>query len=239
MKPRVNTCEDIDIEPKTGAPFFHIILTKTHVCPRYLLTIPAEGARILPDIEVPMILTRGTKSWRMNYIGKNVVHKRFDNRWKQFVVDNKLKVGDICTFELMSKDPMRDMNEEQQLDPVSIDTEEDEEIEPLSGNPMFHTIPAAIAHILPHKTAPVTLTRGKKSWETTYFGRHPTHKRFELSSWKEFVVDNKLRVGDVCIFERMTLGDEALKLKVQVLRGDFPSILLGNDGTSDNPIVVE
>ncbi|XP_021762272.1 B3 domain-containing protein Os06g0112300-like [Chenopodium quinoa] len=145
------------------------------------------------------------------------------------------------------------MNEEQQLDPVSIDTEEDEEIEPLSGNPMFHvtlykshvsspyqmTIPAAIAHILPHKTAPVTLTRGKKSWETTYFGRHPTHKRFELSSWKEFVVDNKLRVGDVCIFERMTLGDEALKLKVQVLRGDFPSILLGNDGTSDNPIVVE
>ncbi|XP_021755525.1 uncharacterized protein LOC110720795 [Chenopodium quinoa] len=92
MKPRVNTCEDIDIEPKTGAPFFHIILTKTHVCPRYLLvwffffflslqyqTIPAEGARILPDIEVP----------------------------KQFVVDNKLKVGDICTFELMSKYPMR------------------------------------------------------------------------------------------------------------------------------------
>uniref|UniRef100_A0A803LYG7 TF-B3 domain-containing protein n=1 Tax=Chenopodium quinoa TaxID=63459 RepID=A0A803LYG7_CHEQI len=211
MKPRVNTCEDIDIEPKTGAPFFHIILTKTHVCPRYLLqyqTIPAEGARILPDIEVPVILTHGTKSWRMNYIGKNVVHKR-------------------------------DMNEEQQLDPVSIDTEEDEEIEPLSGNPMFHTIPAEITHILPHKTAPVTLTRGKKSWETTYFGRHPTHKRFELSSWKEFAVDNKLKVGDVCIFELMTLSDEALKLKVQVLRGDFPSILLGNDGTSDNPIVVE
>ncbi|XP_021758828.1 B3 domain-containing protein Os06g0112300-like [Chenopodium quinoa] len=143
--------------------------------------------------------------------------------------------------------------EEQQLDPVSIDTEEDEEIEPLSGYPMFHvtlykshvsspyqlTIPAESAHILPHKTATVTLTRGKKSWKTTYFGSHPTHKRFDFSSWKEFAVDNNLKVGDVCIFELIELSGEALKLKVQVLRGDFPSILLGNDGTSDNPIIVE
>uniref|UniRef100_A0A803ML09 TF-B3 domain-containing protein n=1 Tax=Chenopodium quinoa TaxID=63459 RepID=A0A803ML09_CHEQI len=107
MKPRANTCEDIDIEPKTGAPFFHVNLTKTHVSPLYLLTIPAEGARLLPNIEAPVILTRGTESWTMNYIGNNIVHKRLDKRWKQFAVDNKLKVGDVCTFELTSKDPMR------------------------------------------------------------------------------------------------------------------------------------
>uniref|UniRef100_A0A803LYG5 TF-B3 domain-containing protein n=1 Tax=Chenopodium quinoa TaxID=63459 RepID=A0A803LYG5_CHEQI len=71
----------------------------------YQLTIPAEGVRLLPNIEAPVILTRGTESWTMNYIVNDIVNKRLDKRWKQFAVDNKLKVGDVCTFELMSKVP--------------------------------------------------------------------------------------------------------------------------------------
>lgn len=86
----------------------------------------------------------------------------------------------------------------------------------------------------------MTLTRGKKSWETTYFGRHQTHKRFDFSLWKEFVVDNTLKVGDVCIFELMAQTESVLEFKVQILRGDFPSILLEKEeGTSKKPIVVD
>lgn len=143
--------------------------------------------------------------------------------------------------------------EEQVSEPPSTNTYEDDEIEPLSGNPFFHivlckthvdnpyqlSVPVEGTHLLPQKTVLVTLTRGKRSWEMTYNGTHPTHKRFDCSMWKVFVVDNMLKVGDVCIFELMTCS-ATTKFKVQVLRGDFPSVLLDKkDGTSDNPILLE
>ena len=87
---------------------------------------------------------------------------------------------------------------------------------------------------------PVTLTCSGKSWETIYLGKGLCFNKFSPSGWKTFVVDNMLKVGDFCVFELMECSDIALNFKVQILRGDFPSVLENKEaGTIYNPIVVE
>ncbi|XP_074279353.1 B3 domain-containing protein Os06g0112300-like [Silene latifolia] len=127
------------------------------------------------------------------------------------------------------------------------------EIEPLSGKPFFHVrmlrshvtrqyqlvIPAKFTRTLPYKTIPVILIRGGRSWETSYHGNHLTNRRLD-TKWKLFVVDNKLKVGDICVFELMECEDTLLKFKVQILRSDFPSVLLEKQvGTRNNPVVID
>ena len=55
-----------------------------------------------------------------------------------------------------------------------------------------------------------------------YYGKGQNRKRFD-SSWKTFVIDNNLKVGDGCVFELMELSEEKLKFRAQILRGDIPS----------------
>ena len=60
-------------------------------------------------------------------------------------------------------------------------------------------------------------------------------------SWKEFVDDNNLKVGDGCVFELMECSSTKLVFKAQILRGDIPAELLdkysGEDG--ENPILID
>ncbi|XP_057249909.1 B3 domain-containing protein Os06g0112300 [Beta vulgaris subsp. vulgaris] len=101
-------------------------------------------------------------------------------------------------------------------------------------------LPQPFTRLLPNKTVPVILTCGGRSWETTYLGDNAAYQKKFDQRWRAFAEDNMLKVGDACVFELMECSDTSLKFKVQVLRGDFPSILLGDqDGTIDNPIVVE
>ncbi|XP_021755501.1 B3 domain-containing protein Os06g0112300-like [Chenopodium quinoa] len=155
------------------------------------------------------------------------------------------------------REPEVDPVPEPEAEPVPTDSCQDVDIEPLSGKPYFPIVivkshiglvaykyqvilPIQFSQALPNKTIPVILTRGGNSWETTYFGENaPSYKRFD-SRWRVFAEDNNLEVGDVCVFELMEQSDTLLKFKVQVLRGDFPSMLLNKeDGTINNPIVVE
>lgn len=144
-------------------------------------------------------------------------------------------------------------HDEQESEPASTMVNQDDEIEPLSGKPFFHLIlqkshvstpyqlvvPARFAPILPQERVPAILTCGTRKWEMKYFGDHRTHKRLELPHWRTFVEDNKLKVGDACVFELMENG-RTVKFKVQILRGDFPSVLLERiDGVKDNPILID
>ncbi|XP_021762215.1 B3 domain-containing protein Os04g0386900-like [Chenopodium quinoa] len=150
-----------------------------------------------------------------------------------------------------------ELKPEREPEPVPTDSCQDVDIEPLSGKPYFPIVivkshiglvaykyqvilPIQFSQALPNKTIPVILTRGGKSWETTYLGENaPSYKRFD-SRWRAFAEDNNLKVGDVCVFELVEQSDTLLKFKVQVLQGDFPSMLLNKeDGTINNPIVVE
>ncbi|XP_021758599.1 B3 domain-containing protein Os06g0112300-like [Chenopodium quinoa] len=154
-------------------------------------------------------------------------------------------------------EPEADPVLESEVEPVAADSCKDIDIEPLSGKPYFPIVivkshvglvaykyqlilPIKFSQALPNKTIPVILTRGGNSWETAYLGdKTPSNKRFD-SRWRAFAEDNNLKVGDVCVFELVEQSDTLLKFKVQVLRGDFPSMLLyKEDGTINNPIVVE
>ncbi|GAB4839463.1 hypothetical protein Ancab_028985 [Ancistrocladus abbreviatus] len=128
------------------------------------------------------------------------------------------------------------------------------EIEPLSGKPfiplilsrshvkpLYHlNVPARMVHQLPRAVVPVHVSRDGKSWMMTYDGAHRPRERLE-SGWREFVNDNELEAGDACIFELMECSSNVVKLKVQILRGNFPSVLLErvNGHSTETPIILD
>lgn len=52
------------------------------------------------------------------------------------------------------------------------------------------------------------------------------------------MIDNHLKEGDACVFELTECNKTLVKIRVQILKGDFPSQLLNNvdGGTPDKPI---
>ncbi|XP_027181908.1 B3 domain-containing protein Os04g0386900-like [Coffea eugenioides] len=79
-------------------PYFDVILSRTHVTPPYRLNLPTRMVSELPSKLVPMVLTSCGKTWETFYHGRGST-KRFG--WKRFVIDNDLRMGDCCFFELM------------------------------------------------------------------------------------------------------------------------------------------
>lgn len=54
-------------------------------------------------------------------------------------------------------------------------------------------------------------------------------------------MDNKLEIGDACVFELLDYSTQVLKFRVQILRGKIPSKFLNNskNGLSeDAPIII-
>lgn len=140
--------------------------------------------------------------------------------------------------------------------PPASDAAEGWETTPLSGNPFFTIVmsrtqvqkpfslcmPARFHHRLPKaRTATVLLCRGK-SWTVNYCGDLKL-KRFDMA-WMDFAVDNRLRVGDACVFELMTgtgsegNNKEGMTFQVQILRGGLPEEVTSKGATSDEPIVI-
>ncbi|GAU28936.1 hypothetical protein TSUD_59460 [Trifolium subterraneum] len=89
------------IKPLSGKPYFHVIISKTHLRPRYAVGPSGNICSTLPSVAVPTILNCRGKSWEVIYNGQNRC-KQFDSRgWENFVKGNNLKLGDACVFELM------------------------------------------------------------------------------------------------------------------------------------------
>ncbi|KAH9626566.1 hypothetical protein KSS87_005546, partial [Heliosperma pusillum] len=240
--------DENQVEPLTGKPFFHMTMLKSHLTQSHL-AIPTKSVELLPKkVAVPVVLTRGTRSWHMNYLSYQNSPRRFCNGWKAFVEDNMLKMGDH------NKRRTATMDEENAPKPVSATIcTNDSEVEPLTGKPFFDMImcksylntylpiPTKFSGVLPeNETVPVLLTRGNRSWYMTYSGYQYSARRI-CSGWKTFVDCNMLKVGDVCLFELMSSDLTVLKFKVQILRGNFPPDLLNREGETqdDSPVVVE
>ncbi|KAL2478450.1 B3 domain-containing protein [Forsythia ovata] len=92
--------EEDNIHYLSGKPFFHLVLSKSHVNRPFQFRTPVKFIPLLPSARVPVILRHGGKNWNMSYIG-NCGFPRFDSNWKTFVLENDLKIGDACVFELM------------------------------------------------------------------------------------------------------------------------------------------
>ncbi|XP_077242916.1 B3 domain-containing protein Os04g0386900-like isoform X2 [Tasmannia lanceolata] len=90
--------EEGEILPLTGKPYFVVILSNAAV--KSQLSIPLRFVRLLPSASIRVVLHCRNKKWETLYSGDKSF-KRFDPSWRRFVIDNKLKVGDACVFELM------------------------------------------------------------------------------------------------------------------------------------------
>ena len=88
------------------------------------------------------------------------------------------------------------------------------------------------------------LYRGR-SWAASYCGDLKC-KKIDTAAWRDFALDNALRVGDACVFELITPaaggtgseGDGKVVFRVQVLRGGLLEEITSRGATSDEPIVI-
>ncbi|KAL3516672.1 hypothetical protein ACH5RR_023574 [Cinchona calisaya] len=130
----------------------------------------------------------------------------------------------------------------------------DDDFSPLTGKPFCHCIvtkshvhklylmvfPASLHPDLPMKSVPAVVACRGKTWEMMFMGGN-SKKRFDIQSWKKFVNDNDLNLGDALFWEVMESSDEMVKFKVQIIRGDFPSELERqvNGETEATPIIID
>ncbi|KAK4414395.1 B3 domain-containing protein [Sesamum alatum] len=94
--------EEDDIPYLTSTTFFDVVLAKSHVHPTYHFQLPVKIVRELPNTALSVVLRYNRTNWNVGYVG-NCNNPRFDSKWRKFVVDNDLEVGDACVFELMER----------------------------------------------------------------------------------------------------------------------------------------
>lgn len=114
IKPKGEPCEeqehspaaapddDWEVTPLSGDhPFFTTVMSKSQVQKQFQLVIPARLQRLLPEARVPAALLCRGRSWAASYCG-DLKCKKIDAGWRDFAVDNALRVGDACVFELIT-----------------------------------------------------------------------------------------------------------------------------------------
>ncbi|XP_020577614.1 B3 domain-containing protein Os04g0386900-like [Phalaenopsis equestris] len=89
-----------------GKPYFTAIMGTASVCRSFLVKIPKSFSEFLPSSSAWIILCCREKEWaakcRVSQSAKFI-----NEGWKQFVLDNNLKIGDGCVFELMNIKELR------------------------------------------------------------------------------------------------------------------------------------
>ncbi|PKU68731.1 B3 domain-containing protein Os04g0386900 [Dendrobium catenatum] len=127
-----------------------------------------------------------------------------------------------------------------------------DKIVPLEGKPYFTSvmgessvrsqyflkIPKKFRPYLPPSSTRIVLCCREKEW----FAKYKVYKNVKVirEGWKQFVVDNDLKIGDGCVFELM--NDKELKIRVQILNGELPatkSTCFTVGRNIDNPILIE
>ncbi|KAJ1270638.1 hypothetical protein BS78_06G068000 [Paspalum vaginatum] len=90
--------------PLLGKPHFSCILCKSHVHQPFQVVVPRSLAPFLPATTVPAAVTRRGRSWGMRFTGGRQI-QRLEAGWRAFAVDNGLRLGDGCVFELVDGKP--------------------------------------------------------------------------------------------------------------------------------------
>ncbi|KAI4313554.1 hypothetical protein L6164_026522 [Bauhinia variegata] len=91
-------------------PFFKIVMQNTCVSCRPYLRVPIQFIKkYFNDINNTVLVTLRRvdgRLWSVKYtprLYQGRTYYEFHRGWKQFVVDNNLKVGDVCVFELIDR----------------------------------------------------------------------------------------------------------------------------------------
>ncbi|KAK8916178.1 B3 domain-containing protein [Platanthera zijinensis] len=93
------------ILPLEGKPYFTLVVAESHLC-RHFIVIPENFLEFLPPSSTSLILSCREKEWVVRCIAY-ARSKVIRSGWKQFAIDNKLKIGDGCVFELLDDDEMK------------------------------------------------------------------------------------------------------------------------------------
>ena len=100
-------------------------------------------------------------------------------------------------------------------------------------------IPARLQRLLPEARVPAALLCRGRSWAASYCGDLKC-KKIDTAAWRDFALDNALRVGDACVFELIagTSAGSEVVFRVQVLRGGLPEEITSKGTTPDEPLVI-
>ncbi|KAI3851950.1 hypothetical protein MKW98_019949 [Papaver atlanticum] len=170
------------------------------------------------------------RTWEVRYVSRSLKQKVLSHGWHKFVADNDLKEGDVCVFELVDrkngkmlvhifgqqKPSARKLTPKSSKYTVEFRATLDAAETFTSQNPFFKVVmqaahikkgmvrvPAAFGtqHLTDITRMVITLkVSDEKTWEVHYISGTPTERRISLG-WREFVADNDLKEGDVCVFE--------------------------------------
>nr|XP_016472693.1 PREDICTED: B3 domain-containing protein Os11g0197600-like isoform X2 [Nicotiana tabacum] len=254
---------------KSENPFVIYFMQPSYVSKPYNLHISFLFARKYFPEECGNLVLRvpSRGSWTVKYVvGRSKAEIRFC--WKAFVLDNKLKFGDVCVFELIKGTkpildatifPAAESKAKHKIDgklpDVSdcknkiIKTENSEDAGKhvqqskssckgrvvakemviayqrakafKSENPFFVCFmqPSYVSSACGPMRLSITLSRARKFFATRHSDvvlQVSSKKSWAVkcilgpanakltSGWKDFVLDNNLKVGDVCVFERVS-----------------------------------
>ncbi|KAK9012983.1 hypothetical protein V6N11_041010 [Hibiscus sabdariffa] len=89
---------------KSANRYFTVVMQPSYVITDCYLNIPYKFAKrcFKKSGEITLRVSDG-RTWVMNYKRKVTSAKFLRNNWRAFVLDNNLKVGDICVFELIKE----------------------------------------------------------------------------------------------------------------------------------------
>ncbi|KAI0500331.1 hypothetical protein KFK09_018543 [Dendrobium nobile] len=88
------------IVPLLGKPYFTSIVSERHIRD-FILKFPSSFHHFLPSSSTLVVLYCRSNEW----VVKCCVYdhkKQLENGWEKFAVDNNLRIGDGCVFELMN-----------------------------------------------------------------------------------------------------------------------------------------
>ncbi|KAI3876518.1 hypothetical protein MKX03_030335 [Papaver bracteatum] len=87
------------------APHFVVCMKRSHISAIYYMTVPVDAARKHIDPATKRIYVEmNGKTWKAKYVWKKEgVNSGITGRgWTDFVQENRIKVGDVCLFEITS-----------------------------------------------------------------------------------------------------------------------------------------
>ncbi|WVZ13292.1 hypothetical protein V8G54_017822 [Vigna mungo] len=217
---------------------FTSIIRKSYT-ERNLLIIPAEFSKhYLHKEGLATLFVEDGRTWevetKLNFFGQLT----FSSGWRKFLLDNKLKVDDVCVFELLEnpqflfKVTIYPLQEEDSTTPLfkgqkgvshlpssSLKTPMTTQARtPKPNDDLFICIKSEFPTI-PYEYAKkyakedgrlVTFRVGDKSWQVKFLFYDKHHFGRFSRGWHDFARDCDLKMGDACIFRmKILLGHEA------------------------------
>uniref|UniRef100_A0ACD5X4T3 Uncharacterized protein n=1 Tax=Avena sativa TaxID=4498 RepID=A0ACD5X4T3_AVESA len=204
-----------DIQPKTTV--FVAIMKKSNVEPPYAsLQIPRKYAVIhFPHENASVTLERPgeSKKWHPRFYKRASGHRIRGQQWFDFVCDNHVEEGDICPFvppyilpQNSCLSPLQQIIVEDKMQTIQLEA-------PLYVAIMKNSSVGVNGHYvlefgaqyadtyLPKREEPILLQHKGKIWHTKLRIWSRCMRRVLDCGWRKFVRDNRLQVGDTCLFE--------------------------------------